>query len=640
MTTLNINGRRVKVDDSFKSLSEEQQNATVDEIAKSLGSQAQPAPAAPSPAPAAPAQTPSAISAPDAAPVGAPAPQPDQSYQGKILPISRDAQGNVSFDSDAGILGAVKRAVTLPGDVMAGKVDPTSEEGIGRAAEFAGVFGGTPTPAAGTGKAITAIAAERAGPQVSQGMEAAAAANRLGVDLPRAVASDSAAVQQTGKVLSNVPLGGTPLRTASKQAIDQIGNAATRVQEGFGSGNFANAGAAARQGITDFAKKTLPGRVKEAYDGVDALITQNVTTPLTNTAKIATDISSRRANASLPESGAVNLVRRALDQKDGLNYQGIKDLRTNVRELLDDPKSLTASGFSQTELENVYKGLTADLKNAVARSGGEKASAAFESANQLAAKTAREREGLQKVLGNDASDERIFDRITSMANSNARGDRVALARVRGAVSDETWNDLASGVIAKLGRDPDGNFSPDRFVTGWGKLSPEGKSQLFGGKKELSSALDDIATVSRQFKTLNQYANPSGTGQTVVGASYLSGALLDPTTVVGSVVGARVLSSIMAKPTSARALAAYTKAYQRQAVAPTAQSTQALANASRALAAFIGHETGNPAISQQVFPAISGVRQMPADQGGENNGQPEGQNEGEGQQLRMLMPNET
>jgi hypothetical protein len=566
-------------------------------------------------------------------------PAQSQAYQGKILPISRDAEGNVSFDSNAGLLGAVKRAITLPGDVLAGEVDPTSDEGIGRAVEFGSVFLPA-SPAAGTGKAITAIAAERAGPKVSQGMEAAAAANRLGVDLPRAVASDSAAVQQTGKVLTNVPLGGTPLRTASKQAIDQIGQAAGRVQEGYGPGNVANAGAAARQGITDFAKKTLPGRVKEAYDGVDALITQNVTTPLSETAKVATDIGARRSNAALPESGAVNLVRRALDQKDGLNYQGIKDLRTNIGELLEDPRKVVASGFSEGELKQIYGGLTTDLKAAVARSGGEKASAAFEEANKLAAKTAREREGLQKVLGNDASDERIFDRITSMANSNTRGDRVALARVRGAVSDETWNDLASGVISKLGRDNDGNFSPDRFVTGWGKLSPEGKSQLFGGKKDLSSALDDIATVSRQFKQLNQYANPSGTGQTMIGASYLSGALLDPTSVVGSVVGARVLSSIMAKPTSARALAAYTKAYQRQAVAPTAQSTQALANASRALSAFIGHETGNPAISQQVLPAISGVRQMPADQGGENNGQPEGQNEGEGQQLRVLMPNET
>nr|WMC99344.1 hypothetical protein RAR13_11870 [Aminobacter aminovorans] len=41
MATLNINGQRVKVDDSFLSLSPEQQNATVDEIAQSLGGQAQ-----------------------------------------------------------------------------------------------------------------------------------------------------------------------------------------------------------------------------------------------------------------------------------------------------------------------------------------------------------------------------------------------------------------------------------------------------------------------------------------------------------------------------------------------------------------------------------------------------------------------
>jgi hypothetical protein len=629
MTTLNINGRRVSVDDSFKGMSEEQQNATVDEIAKSMGG------AAPAPdAPPTPSTSPAAAT-PEPAATPAPTPQA-KPYSGAILPLSKDAEGNVSFDSNAGIVGTIKRAVTLPGEVMAGQIDPTSDEGIARATDFAGVFSPM-SPAAGTGKAIAAAAPR---PAPSQGMEAAAAAGRLGVDLPRAVTSDSAAVQQTGKILSNVPIGGTPLRTASKTAIDQIGDAATRVQEGFGSGNVANAGAAARQGVTDYAKKTLPGRVKEAYDGVDALITQNVTTPLSETAKVATDIASRRTNAKLPESGAVKVVQDALAQKDGLNYQGIKDLRTNVRELLDNPQSLTASGFSQNELDNIYKGLTADLKSAVARSGGEKASAAFESANQLAAKTAREREALQKVLGKDASDERVFDKITAMANSNSRGDRVAMARVRGAVSDETWNDLASGVISKLGRDADGNFSPDRFVTGWGKLSQEGKSQLFGGKKELSSSLDDIATVSRQFKTLNQYANPSGTGQSVIGASYLSGALLDPTTVVGSVVGARVLSSIMSKPTSARALAAYTKAYQRQAVAPTAQSTQLLENTSRALAAYIGHETGDPAIAQQIFPSIAGVRQVPADQRDENDRQPERQNEGEGQQLRVLMPNET
>jgi hypothetical protein len=47
MTTLNISGRRVKVDDSFKSLSPEQQNATVEEIIQSMGDSAPSGPAQP-----------------------------------------------------------------------------------------------------------------------------------------------------------------------------------------------------------------------------------------------------------------------------------------------------------------------------------------------------------------------------------------------------------------------------------------------------------------------------------------------------------------------------------------------------------------------------------------------------------------
>lgn len=60
-------------------------------------------------------------------------------YKGAILPFSRDDQGNVSFDSNAGIVGALKRAFTLPGQVYKGEVDPASPEGLARAAEMAGV---------------------------------------------------------------------------------------------------------------------------------------------------------------------------------------------------------------------------------------------------------------------------------------------------------------------------------------------------------------------------------------------------------------------------------------------------------------------------------------------------------------------
>jgi len=65
------------------------------------------------------------------------APQESQAYRGTILPFSKDEQGNVSFDSDAGILGAAKRAFMLPSQVYQGEIDPLSDEGIARATELA-----------------------------------------------------------------------------------------------------------------------------------------------------------------------------------------------------------------------------------------------------------------------------------------------------------------------------------------------------------------------------------------------------------------------------------------------------------------------------------------------------------------------
>jgi len=72
---------------------------------------------------------------------------PKTVYRGSVLPFSRDENGKVSFDSDAGVVGSIKRAFSLPGEVVRGKVDPYSDEGIGRAFEMGTVVSPT-TPAA------------------------------------------------------------------------------------------------------------------------------------------------------------------------------------------------------------------------------------------------------------------------------------------------------------------------------------------------------------------------------------------------------------------------------------------------------------------------------------------------------------
>lgn len=122
--------------------------------------------------------------APSAAPSGpwakyAPPPKPaSERWSGSILPLSESPEGGVQFDSNAGILGSFKRAVTLPGDVYAGKVDPMSPEGIGRAGELAGFFSPM-SPAVRAGEAAipgvaNGLRAAKVEPPTAEALKAAA----------------------------------------------------------------------------------------------------------------------------------------------------------------------------------------------------------------------------------------------------------------------------------------------------------------------------------------------------------------------------------------------------------------------------------------------------------------------------------
>ena len=540
-----------------------------------------------------------------------------------------------------GVAQSASDAAMLPGRAYNGEIQligpdgrPT-QEAIEQAANFA-MWASPASPAQSMPLSPT-VQAARAKPE---GLQVAEAGQRLGVDIPRAATSDSMTIQQAGKTIANAPFAGTPLRRASAEAVSGLQDAALRVREGYGTGSVANAGGMAREGIENYAKTTLGARVKASYDAVDGLVTQNVVTPLSRTAKVAGDILSSRANSQVPgRSRAVGLVEKALSAKDGLNYQGLKDLRTSVGELLENP-SLVPANMSQSELKRIYGGLTDDLRNAVARSGGEKAAKAFDDANTVAANVAKEREALQSVLGRQTSDEGIFSRIESMAGSTARADQNGLMRVRGAVGKDTWDEIASGVIARLGNEANGNFSPDQFLTKYNKLSNTGKSLLFGGKQEMAKSLEDIATVSQRFKQLNQYANPSGTaGSTLTGiAGY--GLASNPMTTIASLVGGRTLSSVLAKPRSSKSLANWAKAYEEATLNPGVKTSYLLDARAKVLATDLAAETGGTLTREQILPAISRISQAPADDRGEDQRTEENKQGRIPAQPRRLLPNET
>lgn len=524
--------------------------------------------------------------------------QQDTFERATLLPLGRDsATGEVSMAVPGLLKGAwdsARDAFTAPGRAMSGDLHVmgpdgnVSQDAIGEALNMAQWI--SPASVASSLK-MTPAKGVTAKPE---GLVAAEAAQRLGIDLPRAVTTESTAVHQSAKGLTNVPFASTPLRKASETAISQLDDAARAAQQAYGSGSVARAGSMAREDITNFATKTLKDAVSNKYNAVDQLVTQNVVSPLSSTMKVANDIAARRLNmkASAP-SRAVRLVQNALNDPQGLNYQGIKDLRSSIGELLDDPMRLSASGMDGSELKQIYGGLSEDLRGVVAKAGGEKASKAFNEANSYAAKVATEREALDRILGKNTSDEGLFSKIQAMAGSSSRADMQNLLRARNATSKDTWDEIASAVLSDMGRDvKTGNFSPDRFLTAYGKMSQNGKKALFGGA-EHAQALDDIAAVSKRFNYMNQYANPSGTAQNVMGPALAVSAMSAPMSTISSIVGGRMTSSMLAKPMSAEKIAKWAKAYEEAAMKPSVQTSSLLQARAKVLSLELADQLGAP-----------------------------------------------
>jgi hypothetical protein len=446
-----------------------------------------------------------------------------------------------------------------------------------------------------TSRASALAPAVEAAQELRPGQQVVAAADRLSatgspVQVPRAVATDNMSVQQAGAATSNVPVAGTPLVKAAERTISQLGAKADEVSQGFGSGkSVAEAGDTARTAVKDWITGESAANANKLYDRVDSLVDPNIKTPLTNTRDTIADIAAKRSAAGLSSGKATDAVLEAVQRNEGLTYEGTKTLRTSIGE--DMSRGILPEGVSAGELKSIYGALTKDLEASVQAAGGEKASAALSRANNYYKLVSERRESLAKIVGSDgnAPAEAVLGRIEAMAGSTSRADISKLAQARKAIGSEDWNELASTIVGRLGRDVEGDFSPQRFITAYGKISDAGKNVLFrsGGKSELAGHLDDIAKVSSRFKELQKFANPSGTARAGFGGLIGAGAFAEPLTTLTTVLGGRVLATALAKPASAASIAKWARANEAIVRSPSPARLSALNTASKNLISTLG-----------------------------------------------------
>ncbi len=263
MATLNIDGRSVTVDDSFLSLSPDQQNATVDEIHKSIGSAAAPISTAEDIAKTIPAAAERGVITGIGTPgdlanllakgsktagdyiAGKMGFEPSPPIGPPALPTSSEIQG---------IAGPTYQSQTAPGKILGSAVEtvanPTSYLGPGgiltkgAAAAGAGLGSGLAGQAtAGTAyepvaRLLAAIAGGSAGgvaagarpglslmPQDAERAAQVASLRAAGIEPTAGQITGSEALRRTENVMPSIPLG--PHGT-NERVLDQLGTAALR----------------------------------------------------------------------------------------------------------------------------------------------------------------------------------------------------------------------------------------------------------------------------------------------------------------------------------------------------------------------------------------------------------------------------
>ena len=487
--------------------------------------------------------------------------------------------------------------------------------GAGTGALIGGGLGGgigaaTPTIAAGAGRAYDAT---MRGLGLRSASPAAEAVQRLSVNLPAAVATDNMAVQRAAATLKNVPGGGDPLVKSTRNAIQQLGEAADNIAAGYGGTSPDRAGQAAREAIeTGWVGRTKE-RTNSLYNQVDQLVDSSVMTPLESTRRAVAEILGEQQAARITDPGkAVSFVADAISDRAGLSYQGIKNLRTRVGEMLENPQALASSGVSQRELKRVYSALSDDLTNAARNSGGERALQAHNRANTYSRLAAERRSSLKSIVKAE-SDEGVYNSLLRAASDGGKANAALIHQARKAIGPDSWHEVAGTIVSRMGRDVEGNFSPQRFLSDYNKMSLEGKLALFStnGKGDLARSLNDLAIASSKFKELQQFANPSGTAQGLLGGAVGGGLIAEPMTAISAVLGARATSMLLSRPTAVKATATFLERLAAAAARPNA--SQAMTQAYLRKNAEVYANELNKELGINIDPTrlLSGFGQRPA-----------------------------
>jgi hypothetical protein len=478
-----------------------------------------------------------------------PVEQPEQQREmGMLWPVSWNAKdgSDYGFDSNAGLLGAVKRSVMAPGDAYAGKFDPTSEEGLARALEFAGTFGGGATNFGRVAAPATKVAEDvvmtnpRAGNPVKNliiGEADSPALVRQRTDDLQAIGVENPTVGMVSgsnrAALKEQALAPTSNRIRAAQVASEgaVENSISSLADRMASATNPLARPTSKAELSEAlikqaetVKQAQVTKANELYGKVGEL-TGNSTAVGDSSRKVLAGLREAKKNlsnsAKLSEGPQLNeAIKHAeaivKDLDAGATFTTIKEARTALGALTNDK---TLSPALKGHLQTLRGALSEDMA-ATARATGDEAFSAWKTADDFY-KTHKDVEtgfGSQKGKKSDAlilienkNTDNAYDFLMGKSREGAERIRNLKNVIMQENGQEVWDRTKSSVLMRAATDANGNVSGSTYIKNFRQFAPEAKDEFWGPIG--SAERDQMETIARAAETLKNYASKANHSNT-------------------------------------------------------------------------------------------------------------------------------
>lgn len=431
------------------------------------------------------------------------------------------------------------------------------------------------------------------------GLQVAQSAERLGLDpLPAGYLSDAPAAHAATQVVRTVPVLGTSIDKNITGAVGKMETAVGDRAAGMGTGlvDRASTGAMLRPSIEQMIVDNNHA-VDQSYNTLRTLINPDSVFPMPKTAALYAKIVSQRAAAgeAKPGSGMEDIANLA---QRGASFNGAQRARSTVGaagRYGNNPNP----GFTVGDQRRLYAAMSEDLEGIVKQGANNpKVMNAALRAWQDANGVAKDHIAQNKLFGDILaikSDEGMVNTLLR-ASKERSGNVSLLAQLQRGMNPKDWDQVAAVALHEMGesaRTP-GQFSVREFYKNWDTMSDHAKRVVFQDPAT-RGFIDDIANVSRRIGFTERYMNTSNTGRVGMWGAALAGAGVagfnDPTEYLQKAVPLVGVTAILARPQTARSVAAWSLAYERLLANPTRLTMNGLQRASGALSTNLNESLG-------------------------------------------------